>query len=324
LSKKVGDTISGKNDPTSSKNDANKDTGSDVGASENGHGKGIYSNMSFDYGQLIKGSSLHAPSVNIGKPPHFDGTRYIDWSYKMKMHLIAARLWEVVEVGVIFPTDEDREITPEEVHNLYQNEEFCYGCGQVGHFIADCPNEKKKHKHDKDEDKKNKGKKRAKVHLGEEWESSDSSDDEKKKKKGATNIAIHHSSPTMIFPDSTSPPKLFPNLPSSPRLFSNLIDNDYYTPTCLMAKGEKVHNSSDSSNDEYDSCDENIEELEATMIKKFGKKAYTKIKTLMKKLKKRDRCLEMQGDIITQERDKNLALKASIAEEKMKVEKLTV
>jgi hypothetical protein len=77
--------------------------------------------MSFDYGQLIKGSYLHALSINIGKPPHFDGTRYIDWSYKMKMHLIAARLWEVVEVGVIFPTDEDIEITPEEVHNLHQN-----------------------------------------------------------------------------------------------------------------------------------------------------------------------------------------------------------
>ena len=50
LSKKVDDAISGKNDPTSSKNDANKDTTSDVGAGENGHGKGIYSNMSFDYG----------------------------------------------------------------------------------------------------------------------------------------------------------------------------------------------------------------------------------------------------------------------------------
>ena len=43
-----------------------------------------------------------------------------------------------------------------------------------------------------------------------------------------------------------------------------------------MAKGEKVHVTSDPSSDEYDSCDENIEELEATMIKKFGKKAYTK------------------------------------------------
>ncbi|XP_066365468.1 uncharacterized protein [Miscanthus floridulus] len=44
---------------------------------------------------------------------------------------------------------------------------FCYGCGQTDHFIADCPNEKKKHKHDKDEDKKNKGKKRGEAHL---WE----------------------------------------------------------------------------------------------------------------------------------------------------------
>ena len=103
----------------------------------------------------------------------------------------------------------------------------------------------------------------------------------------------------MIFPNSTLPPKLFPDLSSSPRLFSNLIDNDYYTPTCLMAKGEKVHVSPDPSSVEYDSCDENIEELEATMIKKIGKKTYTKIKKLIKKLEMRDRCLEMQVDIIT-------------------------
>ncbi|XP_066361179.1 uncharacterized protein [Miscanthus floridulus] len=51
---------------------------------------------------------------------------------------------------------------------------FCYGCSQTGHFIADCPNEKKMHKHDMDEDKKNKGKKRGVAHLGEEWESNDS------------------------------------------------------------------------------------------------------------------------------------------------------
>ena len=76
LSKKVDDAISGKIDTTSGKNEANKDAASDIGAGEHAHGKGIYSNMNFDYGQLIKGSPLHTPSVNIGKPPPFDGTRY--------------------------------------------------------------------------------------------------------------------------------------------------------------------------------------------------------------------------------------------------------
>ena len=64
---------------------------------------------------------MHFPTVNHGKPPHFDGTRYTDWAYKMKMHLIATRLWEVVDVGVMIPTDEDREITLEEAFNLHQN-----------------------------------------------------------------------------------------------------------------------------------------------------------------------------------------------------------
>ena len=97
LSKKVDDAISGKND-TSDKNEVSKDAASDIGAGEHAHGKGIYSNMGFDYGQLIKGSTLHTPSVNIGKPPHFDGTRYTDWYYKLKMHLITVRLWEVMDM----------------------------------------------------------------------------------------------------------------------------------------------------------------------------------------------------------------------------------
>jgi hypothetical protein len=80
------------------KNDANKDVASDIGAGEHAHGKEIYSDMNFDYGQLMKDSHLHTPSINIGKPPHFDRTRYNDWAYKMKMHLIAARLWEVMDV----------------------------------------------------------------------------------------------------------------------------------------------------------------------------------------------------------------------------------
>ena len=62
LSKMVDDAISGKNE-------ANKDAACDVRTGEHAHGKGIYSNMNFDYGQLIKGSPLHTPSINIGKPP---------------------------------------------------------------------------------------------------------------------------------------------------------------------------------------------------------------------------------------------------------------
>ena len=68
-----------------------------------------------------------------------------------------------------------------------------------------------------------------------------------------------------------------------------------------MAKGEKVHVSPTSSSDEYSSCDENMEAIEENMIRKFDKKVYTKIKTLIKKLEKRDICLELQGEIITRE-----------------------
>ena len=59
LSKKVDDATSGKNE-------ANKDAASNIETGEHVHGKGIYSNMNFDYGQLIKGSPLHTPSINIG------------------------------------------------------------------------------------------------------------------------------------------------------------------------------------------------------------------------------------------------------------------
>jgi len=79
LSKKVEDAVSGMNDGT-------KDTTSDVGWGEHAHGKGMYSNMGFDYGQLIKGPTLYSPSVNL-----------------------------------MIPTDKDREIIPEEAFNLHQN-----------------------------------------------------------------------------------------------------------------------------------------------------------------------------------------------------------
>ena len=70
LSKKVEDVISDKIDGA-------KDNTSEFGVgNENVQGKGIYSSTSFDYGSLIKGLSMHFATVNHGKPPHFDGTRY--------------------------------------------------------------------------------------------------------------------------------------------------------------------------------------------------------------------------------------------------------
>ncbi|XP_066341854.1 uncharacterized protein [Miscanthus floridulus] len=39
----------------------------------------------------------------------------------MKMFHIIARLWEVVDIDVMIPVDEDREITPKEAFHLHQN-----------------------------------------------------------------------------------------------------------------------------------------------------------------------------------------------------------
>jgi hypothetical protein len=213
---------------------------------------------------------------------------------------------------------------------------YCYGCGSEDHFIAKCPiiNEKeksKKGKYNKDDDKKGKkykGKKRGEAHIGEEWESSDDSDasseDDKGRKKGIATFAVHASTPTDTTND-VSPPTLFANLSSSPTLFNNL-DNDYYTPTCLMAKGEKVHTSTSYSSDEYNSCDENDldDELEQCMIKKFGHKASSKILKLLKKLETYEGYLESQGELLLEEKEKNQGLEASLVEEKLKVEKLNI
>jgi uncharacterized protein (DUF3084 family) len=81
-----------------------------------------------------------------------------------------------------------------------------------------------------------------------------------------------------------------------------------------------------SSSSTLSSDIENIDEekeMEDNMIKKFGKKGHKEIKKLLDKLEEKKEILHEQEDFLILEKERNLALEKSLAEEKAKVEKLT-
>ncbi|KAG2606429.1 hypothetical protein PVAP13_4NG220911 [Panicum virgatum] len=211
-----------------------------------------------------------------------------------------------------------------EISREGQKQRTCYKCGAKDHFIADCPqndndeSEDKKHKgkskdksYDKEKRYKEKSqeykKKYGKVHVGQEWESSDDSNNE-----GTASLAL------------LSPP-------STPKLFNNLSDDEDEGPMYLMAKGTKVTNyanppsspTSTSSEVEND-LDEEKAQLKENMIKKFGKLGYKQIKKLMEKLEKKKEILREQEELLILEKERNLALEESLAKKKDKVEKLAM
>jgi hypothetical protein len=82
------------------------------------------------------------------------------------------------------------------------------------------------------------------------------------------------------------------------QLFINLTD-DIETPTCLTAKGEKVHllnvSTFDGINDEHS--------MKTKMISKFGLNGYNIVTKLMEKLENRKETLVAQEDLLILEKD---------------------
>jgi hypothetical protein len=191
----------------------------------------------------------------------------------------------------------------------------CYNCGKNGHFIIQCPYERKEEDNKKKKnldkgytkDKKfTKKKPFGQAHVGQEWISSDESSESK-----SDDVA------TIIIKGKASSSKsLFPNHPKH---------------TCLMAKERKTKVKSKASpspkyvtsakdtlsSDNYDSSDDD-NPLPSELVKNPN----SMIKGLMRKVGARDELLEQLEELLVQERKISEELKKLIALEKCKVEKL--
>jgi hypothetical protein len=105
---------------------------------------------------------------------------------------------------------------------------------------------------------------------------------------------------------------------SSSQLFTNLHD-DSYTPTCLMAKGDKVH----LFNDDFINDDEEQLAMKNKMIKEFGLNGYNVNTKLMEKLDKRKATLDAQEDLLILEKERNLELQELLSNKDEMLDVLT-
>ena len=183
---------------------------------------------------------------------------------------------------------------------------MCYNCGKNGHFIAQCPYERKEEDNDKrkkvDKEYKKYTKKKSygQAHVGQEWNSSDESS-ESESDEVAT-IAIKGKS-------STSK-SLFPKLSKH---------------TCLMAKeGRKKVKSNTTSSFKYVTSDEDTlsSDDDKLLPSELVKISNAMIKCLMRQVGARDELLEQQEELLVQERKISEELNKLLAHKKGKVEKL--
>jgi predicted nuclease with TOPRIM domain len=92
-----------------------------------------------------------------------------------------------------------------------------------------------------------------------------------------------------------------------------------------MASGGKVQiDSSTHTTSESDSDNEDAENYASNLIIEYGKAATTKILKLIYAKYKLESCIELQGELLLEEREKNQGLQACLSKEKEKIEKLSV
>jgi hypothetical protein len=190
---------------------------------------------------------------------------------------------------------------------------ICYNCGKHGHFITNCPFE---HRDDDDDDKKNskfykkdkgykKGDKPYKkksyvgAHIGQEWDSNDESSNSDN--DGVATIAIK---------GTTS---------LSKSLFPKLNQRKY---TYLKAKesNHKVKNKGSPSPRYVTSDDDDASNDDVPLPIDMNEKAT--IKRLGNELVVRDQLLEVQEDLLEQERQTTCELKKLLKLEREKNENL--
>jgi hypothetical protein len=190
----------------------------------------------------------------------------------------------------------------------------CYNCDKYGHYIANCPHERREEEDDKRKKKKERSYKKDKqhrkktygeAHIDKEWDSDDESSDSDS--DGVVTVAIKGS--------SSSSKSLFPNL--------NKGKN-----TCLMAKESKrkVRSKTSpskyvSSDDELDSSDEENED-EKALLNAMSNNPKAKIKGLLSEVGLRDELLNQQEKLLGQEKESNQELMKLLKLEKEKNEKL--
>jgi hypothetical protein len=191
----------------------------------------------------------------------------------------------------------------------------CYNCGKNGHFIVQCPYERKEEDNDKrkmfdkgyKKDKKyTKKKSYGPAHVGQEWNSSDKSSESESDEVTTIAIKGKTSSSKSLFPKLSKHTylivkegrkKVKPNTSSSPKYVTSYEDT--------------------LSSDNYDSSDD-----DNPLLSELVKKSNVMIKGLMRQVGARDELLEQQEELLVQERKISEELKKLLALEKGKIEKL--